>query len=351
MEKLTIKTPEDFISLMGHSLGFWPTESLVCVTLDGQQIGATLRVDLPQPGADLDRYVSLACRYIENDPAATGVVLGIFTDAAWPEGSPRPFDPVISKLTETLVERNISVRDGWFVRHDSFCPNTSSTQPTPSFPLERVTSSTLNAELIFRGSSVQSTEDLHIPVIAHGDLSSQVALNCTLIERMQPAKAIRAARTLWRSALEGPDMPSDEHCAELIAYLKFVSVRDRLLADIPGLDAPMSDLLLGQTTTPPRWSRVDRAEQVLLHLYARSDRQDVAPIITSIGIIQWWEGHASKAHKCFEHALEADPRYRLAQLTDQLLNAGIVSDWATNKQTAYQPPYTRGLGIAGMDLS
>ncbi len=56
-------------------------------------------------------------------------------------------------------------------------------------------------------------------------------------------------------------MPNDDD-AELIAYLKFVSVRDHLLADIPGLDEPMSDLLRGQTKSP-RWARVDRVEQVL----------------------------------------------------------------------------------------
>jgi hypothetical protein len=40
MEKLSIKTPDNFIALMGHSLGFWPRESLVCMILDVHWITA-----------------------------------------------------------------------------------------------------------------------------------------------------------------------------------------------------------------------------------------------------------------------------------------------------------------------
>ena len=48
METLTIKSPADLLSFIGHTLGFWPQESLVCLTLDTNHIGATLRVDLPR---------------------------------------------------------------------------------------------------------------------------------------------------------------------------------------------------------------------------------------------------------------------------------------------------------------
>lgn len=54
MEKLTITTPSDVLSFIGHTLGFWPQESLVCITLNENSIGATLRIDLPrQPGQEL----------------------------------------------------------------------------------------------------------------------------------------------------------------------------------------------------------------------------------------------------------------------------------------------------------
>src|SRR5688572_22590133 len=34
METLTIKSPADLLSFIGHTLGFWPQESLVCITVD-----------------------------------------------------------------------------------------------------------------------------------------------------------------------------------------------------------------------------------------------------------------------------------------------------------------------------
>ena len=48
METLTIESSADLLSFIGHTLGFWPQESLVCLTLDINHIGATLRVDVPR---------------------------------------------------------------------------------------------------------------------------------------------------------------------------------------------------------------------------------------------------------------------------------------------------------------
>ncbi|BCW05983.1 DUF4192 family protein [Arthrobacter sp. NtRootA1] len=48
MNALTVKDPADLLSFIGHTLGFWPQESLVCITLDKDKVGATLRIDLPQ---------------------------------------------------------------------------------------------------------------------------------------------------------------------------------------------------------------------------------------------------------------------------------------------------------------
>jgi hypothetical protein len=50
--------------------------------------------------------------------------------------------------------------------------------------------------------------------------------------------------------LDGGTNPTDAEAAELIAYLKFVTV---------------GDLLRGQTRQSPNWHRVDRATEVLFH--------------------------------------------------------------------------------------
>lgn len=111
----------------------------------------------------------------------------------------------------------------------------------------------------------------------------------------------------------------------------------------------MRDLLLGQTKLPLAARRP--CSEILLQLYTRTDGTDSEPFLTSLGVIQWWEGHSGKAHACFQRALDSDPDYRLAQLTDQMVREGILSDWATDKHTAYQPPHTRGLEIGGLGMA
>ncbi|WP_281507418.1 hypothetical protein [Arthrobacter rhizosphaerae] len=39
METLTIKSPADLLSFIGHTLCFWLQESLVCLTLDTNHLG------------------------------------------------------------------------------------------------------------------------------------------------------------------------------------------------------------------------------------------------------------------------------------------------------------------------
>lgn len=352
MERLSIKTPDDFISLMGHTLGYWPKESLVCITLDGRRIGSTLRVGLPKAGADTTTYVHDAVKYIANDSEATGVVFGIFTPAQWEPMDEKPYEDVMEALTGELSQHGIKVRDGWLIGETSFT-NYFQIVPDPlsRSPLEGIKTSELNAELVFRGSSIEPNPGFRVPILARRDLSEEVFKNCLRIEAMTPRAATAKARILWAGVLDGATLPTDAQSAELLADFKFISVRDRLLADIPGLEDNLGDLLLGQTKQPPHWQRVDRAQEVLLHLYTRADGSDAAPALTSLGIIQWWEGKGSHAHQCFQHALESDPNYRLAQLSDQMVAAGIVAPWAMDKSTAYQPPMSRGPRIEGTGMA
>ncbi len=71
METFTIETPADVLSFIGHTLGFWPRESLVCITLVDNHVGATLRVDLPKPGAEIS-YARTIPEYLAHGGKAAG---------------------------------------------------------------------------------------------------------------------------------------------------------------------------------------------------------------------------------------------------------------------------------------
>ncbi|WP_104140081.1 DUF4192 family protein [Arthrobacter sp. ZGTC131] len=81
MEPLTIKTPADVLSFIGHTLGLWPHESLVCITLDANRIGATLRVDLPNRDGGLG-YARTVADYLAHDASAASVLFAVYTSEA-----------------------------------------------------------------------------------------------------------------------------------------------------------------------------------------------------------------------------------------------------------------------------
>lgn len=68
MEALPIKIPADVLGFVGHTLGFWPKESLVCITPDQKNmVGATLRVDLPKTHGGHFAHAQSVAGCIPND--------------------------------------------------------------------------------------------------------------------------------------------------------------------------------------------------------------------------------------------------------------------------------------------
>ncbi|WP_185751261.1 DUF4192 family protein [Arthrobacter sp. 31Y] len=151
-----------------------------------------------------------------------------------------------------------------------------------------------------------------------------------------PAAAMGEAHRLWTGMLTTKDYPTDQEVLKLIAYFQFPHIRDQLMADIPGIDEAPERILFAQTSTAPNWSRIESARDLLLHTYTRTSPEHAAPILTTIGYINWWEGRGSKAHQYLQLALDTDPGYRFARLTDHMLGTGIIAGWNTNKNTAYR---------------
>jgi hypothetical protein len=154
---------------------------------------------------------------------------------------------------------------------------------------------------------------------------------------MNPGEALEQARTLWDGMLDAISYPNDEETISLIANFQAPAIRDQLMADIPGIDEPMDRVLLAQTHGGPQWSRVEWAQQLLLHAYTHSSTKHSAPILTAIAFVNWWEGRGSKAHQFLQLALEADPAYRLARLSDLMIGSGMVAGWNMDKDRAFRP--------------
>ena len=86
-DHLRITGPEDILGFIPHSLGYWPSSSLVAMTMQGKRLGATLRVDLPgaeTPGtsgsAGPAGFARTVASYLVADNEADGSLLAFFTD-------------------------------------------------------------------------------------------------------------------------------------------------------------------------------------------------------------------------------------------------------------------------------
>lgn len=109
MEPMTIKTPADVLSFIGHTLGFWPHESLVCITLANNHVGATLRVDLPKPSTE-NSYAKIVPGYLSHDTSAEGVLFAVYTSEP-SSGDHKPHAATIAALTGALAERRLIIRE------------------------------------------------------------------------------------------------------------------------------------------------------------------------------------------------------------------------------------------------
>lgn len=157
-ERLIVRGPEDILGFIPHSLGYWPASSLVAMTLHGTSLGATLRLDLPGPQtqAGSAAFARTVRRYLESDRDADGALLAVFTSDA---GIVPPSDchRLISVVQAHLEHAGMPVRDAWLVGREywrnAWCSD-GSCCPLPGRPVQEIRDSMLNAEMVYRGSSV-----------------------------------------------------------------------------------------------------------------------------------------------------------------------------------------------------
>src|SRR3954447_3686606 len=163
-DHLRITGPEDILGFVPHSLGYWPENSLVAMTMQGKRLGATLRVDLPEPGGGTGRRDSLAgfarsiVSYLQADDAADGFLLAFFTDADISSaGDGAVWAGLLRELELALEAAGLPLRDAWIVGEEfwrnAYCRDPECCAP-PGRPVEQIRNSRLNAEMVFRGSSV-----------------------------------------------------------------------------------------------------------------------------------------------------------------------------------------------------
>ncbi|MDQ4500846.1 DUF4192 domain-containing protein [Sinomonas sp. ASV322] len=251
---LSIREPEDLLGFIPHTIGEWPRESLVAVSVGAGSIGVTVRVDLPPPGrdGDLGAYAAAVRDYLLTDVLAEGAVLAVYTAEPWVVVGSPPQGSLVGALREALAEAGLPLLDAWIVGERfwrSLLCERSSCCPWPGKPLDAITSSQLGTELVYRGSTYESWEpsggsaegepprhaDPAAPARSGappGPVPSDAAAEA-LLERLRGAEdawweppVFAAALAAWDDTLSSDRAPEARRVALLAATLARPAVRD-----------------------------------------------------------------------------------------------------------------------------
>lgn len=400
-EHLTVQGPEDILGFIPHSLGYWPADSLVAMTLQGKRLGATLRLDLPGPEvlADPKKFAFTVRDYLRADRHADASLLAFFTNEGWMDGclgSVQTYSGLLASLQAVLGTAGMPVRDAWYVgdsywrhvycREESCCP-------LPGRPISDIRDSRLNAEMVFRGSSVGPAPEEQGSGPGAMPAESRIRLVAAEAAWIVPLDLRRGSRAQFDALLDSWEiLLRSGHCpAEplaqgfLRATLRVPAWRDAVLvmtaagraaasagadhfgifdprcgltpvrppagweagmpgagagagAPVPGREATVpgyGEVLLGLEPPVPDWSSMNNLDRVLEQL-AAGGGQAGAAALTGRGWISWCRGRGSYAAAHLGLALEEEPGYRLAELLLELVRRGTLCGWAARKDAAWQ---------------
>lgn len=228
-EHLTVRGPEDILGFIPHSLGYWPADSLVAMTMQGKRLGATLRLDLPGPEtlANPREYARIVRDYLLADQRADGALLVFFTNDGWME-PPGTYSGLLDELEDILDAADLPVRDAWYVGdaywRDAHCSGQDCC-PFPGRPVQAIRDSMLNAEMVYRGSSVGPAPAAgarpRFPVSdAERDvtLASEAAWAAQLDRRRGSREQFCRLMVHWEALLASP--PGEPLAVQDVAYLR-----------------------------------------------------------------------------------------------------------------------------------
>ena len=213
-DRLTVTGPADILGFIPHSLGYWPSDSLVAMTIHGRQLGATLRLDLPAPEGDAapEHYLQAVRGYLDADTSADGTLLAVFTsDTHLAAGT---YGPLLAGLAHVLDQAGMPVRDAWYVGtdywRDAYCLDTDCC-PAPGRPVQEIRDSALNAEMVYRGSSVgpaperQETAARPVPAMHRAAaMEAEEEWECGLSPRRRSLAQFRLVLDVWEDLLARP---------------------------------------------------------------------------------------------------------------------------------------------------
>ncbi len=329
-DRIKFTGPADILAFIPHTLGETPTESFVAITVQGNKLGATLRVDAPF-GQDPAGYAQTIVSYLTADEAATGSLLAIYTDETTNDGG-SPYAGHVEALRSELETAEMPLQDAWLVTSELW-RNYHCTDSTccPAQSLDTITTSNGNAALIYRGSAVTG---FTAPAPFAGDDTAREAIAAHKPDGWP--EDLEASRAVWAEVLDDPKSLTTHTAHQLAGALQHPTIRDYMMSDIvPHAPEQFTSVMLGVFLSRPDWARVDTAQEVAFELMKATPEGQRAPMLCLIGWLEWLKGRSSFAARYFKLALEDVAGYRLAELLGELVNRGLIADCTRDPKKAY----------------
>jgi hypothetical protein len=318
--RVRVSDPGEIAAAVPQLLGFRPRESVVLIGLGGvrgNQVGLTVRGDLPPPGSGpgLARALSRSVGTGEPEAVVVAVVSEAPDDRDGPAGGPDlPHRALLRDLTIALALDGIAVRTSLLVRGGRWwsyeCPEPCCRPGAGTALPTGVTA--LEAASVASGVVVEDGREALERRLAPDPDRGGTAEAC---RRVADARGqLSGADDGWAAIREGlrrcaPEAAHpverlpDELVARVVWSLRYEpTIRDRALVLVLGDEASAAEALWTQCTR--------RAPQPL----------DAAPA-TLVAVSAWLRGDGAMANVALERALCSDPGNRLARLLAPALDA------------------------------
>ncbi len=350
--------PADVLAVLPYQLGFHPQDSLVVVSLHGTRMGLVQRIDLPPP-VHVDDAVAAMMAPLRQDNPKSVLLIGFEEGAS--ESRPMLDEMARACRSEGVnVTDRIVVRGGrWFAPycHRSCCPPEGLPLPAPSevpaiaeFVGREICPLPDRSSLADRLESSRPLTRGALSAVADEWLALRMEATDEGGAELDESRVTEL--DVWRRVLCAADdaepikaLPSHD-LARLAVSLTDVDLRDALIAWLcPGTLAqelidPMLFAQMSAALAQPPWLdrnvtdideviALQRIERRLCELCAALPDVWAVSALTVLATFTWWRGDGALTRIALDRALRVDPRYRLAQLLERMVDLAIRPERAS----------------------
>lgn len=314
---LPLNTIGELLTAVPHMLGYYPTDSLVLVSLhdnaSGQaRLGATMRIGLPTPQEYTDLVTYLLAGPLHTVcPDALALVLLSHDNAP---GEELPHHRLVSTLRLALAAAGMPVIQAvWApeIRHGAEW--VSYLDPELRGRLGDPRASLVGAELTARGQIVFDSREQMCALIAPADSGATAArwatqLDGLALEAPDPGDALDQHVQDINEVIDGiaAGQDPDEHTlVRILHWLQTTLIRDAMLPTLLSSD------------------KAHAAEHLWLALVRNAPAPELAEPAALLALSTYLRGEGALARIAVTRAKEANPDHILAGLLERALDHGI----------------------------